>query len=268
MGRWHPTPAYTASAALHVAAAAGVVAAPALWPWALGAIVADHALLTVAGLLPRSTLLGPNVRRLPDAAAARGEIALTIDDGPQPEVTPQVLDLLDAAGARASFFVVGAEARRHPALLREIVARGHAVENHSMHHLHHFAALGPKRMRAEIVDAQHCLADLAGRAPTFFRPTAGLRSPLLEPILASLDLHLASWTRRAYDTRRGDATVVHDVLADNLAGGDILLLHDGNAARTASGRPVILDTLPRLLDTLAQRQLHSVTLASVIPPRS
>jgi peptidoglycan/xylan/chitin deacetylase (PgdA/CDA1 family) len=268
MGRWQPTPTYTASAALHVAAAAGVVAAPALWPWALAALVADHALLTAAGLLPRSTLLGPNVRRLPADAAARGEIALTIDDGPQPEVTPQVLDLLDAAGARASFFVVGAEARRHPALLRAIVARGHAVENHSMHHLRRFAALGPKRMRAEIVDAQHCLADLTGRAPTFFRPTAGLRSPLLEPILASLNLHLASWTRRAYDTRRGDAAKVHAVLADGLAGGDVLLLHDGNAARTAAGRPVILDALPRLLASMAQRQLRSVTLASVIPPRT
>ncbi|MFC5303234.1 polysaccharide deacetylase family protein [Azospira restricta] len=268
MGRWQPSPAYTASAALHVAAAAGVAVAPALWPWALAAIIADHALLTVAGLLPRSTLLGPNVRRLPDDAAARGEVALTIDDGPEPTVTPQVLDLLDAAGARASFFVVGAEAKRHPALLREIVARGHAVENHSMHHLRRFAALGPGRMRAEIVDAQHCLADLTGRAPTFFRPTAGLRSPLLEPILAALDLHLASWTRRAYDTRRGDAAVVHDALARNLAGGDVLLLHDGNAARTTDGRPVILAALPKLLDTLAQRQLRSVTLASVIPPRS
>lgn len=268
MSRWHPTPAYTASAALHVAAAAGVVVAPSLWPWALAAVVADHALLTAAGLLPRSTLLGPNVRRLPDAAAARGEIALTIDDGPEPSVTPQVLDLLDAAGARASFFVVGAEARRHPALVREIVARGHAVENHSMHHLRRFAALGPRRMRAEIVDAQHCLADLAGRAPTFFRPTAGLRSPLLEPILAALDLHLASWTRRAYDTRRGDAAVVHGALTRNLAGGDVLLLHDGNAARTAAGRPVILEALPRLLATMKARQLRSVTLASQIPPRT
>lgn len=268
MGRWRPSPAYTASAALHVTAAAGVAAAPSLWPLALGAVVADHALLTAAGLLPRSTLLGPNVRRLPDAAAARGEIALTIDDGPQPEVTPQVLDLLDAAGAHASFFVVGAEARRHPALVREIAARGHAVENHSMHHLRRFAALGATRMRAEIVDAQHCLADLAGRAPSFFRPTAGLRSPLLEPILASLDLHLASWTRRAYDTRRDDATAVHDALAKDLAGGDVLLLHDGNAARTADGRPVILAALPRLLDTMARSRLRSVTLASVIPPRS
>jgi peptidoglycan/xylan/chitin deacetylase (PgdA/CDA1 family) len=137
-----------------------------------------------------------------------------------------------------------------------------------MHHLRRFAALGPRRMRAEIVDAQHCLADLAGRAPTFFRPTAGLRSPLLEPILAALDLHLASWTRRAYDTRRGDAAVVHGALTRNLAGGDVLLLHDGNAARTAAGRPVILEALPRLLATMKARQLRSVTLASQIPPRT
>ena len=127
---WSPSPFLKASAVLHAGAAVGALAAPALWPWALGAVVVNHALITTAGLLPRSTLLGPNLTRLPAASQARREIALTIDDGPDPQVTPAVLDLLDAAQAKATFFCIGWRAPQHPPLCREIVARGHPVENH------------------------------------------------------------------------------------------------------------------------------------------
>lgn len=266
--RWRPSPTLRLSLAAHVAAGLGALAAPSLWPLALGAVAANQALLIGAGMLPRNSLLGPNVTRLPAQAAARGEIALTIDDGPFPEITPRVLDLLDAAGARASFFCIGEKARQHPALTREIVTRGHAVENHSMHHLYHFAALGYARMRREVADGQACLADITGRAPAFFRPTAGLRNPFLDPILAALGLHLATWTRRGFDTRTGDPSRVLARLAGPLAGGDILLLHDDNAALTPAGIPVILDVLPRLLAVARERRLATVTLASVIPPRS
>jgi len=262
---WKPAPAIKWSAALHAAAAAGVVLAPGAWHWALGAVAADHLLLTAAGLWPRSTVLGPNLVRLPEAAAARREIALTIDDGPDPDVTPAVLDMLDAAGAKASFFCIGARARRHPGLCREIVARGHRVENHGDSHSKAFAAFGPGRLRADIAAAQAALHEITGQAPRFFRPTAGLRSPLLDPVLSRLGLRLAAWTRRGFDTRDRDATRVYERLARGLAPGDILLLHDGNAARTAGGKAVILDVLPRLLDKLAQANLHSTTLRTAIP---
>src|SRR5512139_4028402 len=98
---WKPAPALKASFGLHGAAALGTLVLPAAWPGARGAVAANHAALTLAGLLPRSTLLGPNLTRLPEASAARREIALTFDDGPDPEVTPRVLDLLDGAGVRA-----------------------------------------------------------------------------------------------------------------------------------------------------------------------
>ena len=141
----HSTPLLRASIALHLLALAAVVAAPGLWPWALAAIVADHLLIVAVGLWPRSRWLGANWTVLPAAAAARNEIALTIDDGPDPVVTPQVLDLLDRYAARVTFFCIGQQAERHPALCREIVQRGHAVENHSQHHSHYFSLLGPAR---------------------------------------------------------------------------------------------------------------------------
>lgn len=262
---WKPTPFVKFSLFTHAAAGAGLLAMPGSWPWAVAAIAANQAALIAAGLLPRTTLLGPNINRLADAAVARREIALTFDDGPDPDVTPRVLDLLDAAGARASFFCIGHVARRHPALCREIVARGHRVENHGDSHSWAFAAFGLRRLTADIGAAQATLADITGQAPRFFRPTAGLRNPLLDPVLTRLGLRLASWTRRPFDTRLGNPQLVYQRLARQLAAGDILLLHDGHAASTPAGEPVVLAVLPRLLQTLADQQLKSVTLASVQP---
>ena len=260
MPAWKPSPFLKASFALHGLAAAGLLAAPQAWPWALGALIANHAVLTVAGLLPRSTLLGANLTRLPAAAVARREVALTIDDGPDPEATPQVLDLLDAAGARATFFCIGWRARENPDLCRAIAARGHQVENHGDSHAKAFATFGYGRMKADIAAGQQTLAQIAGRAPRFFRATAGLRNPFLDPVLQHLGLTLASWTRRPFDTRCGDADTVLRRLTDGLGPGDILLLHDGHAARTPDGRPVILAVLPRLLAELQRRNLNPVTL--------
>jgi hypothetical protein len=101
---WQPTLLIRASIALHGLVLLLVIAAPGQWRWALGAVLANHALLMLLGLWPRSHGLGPNWTRLPAAAAARNEIALTIDDGPDPIVTPQVLDLLERYAVQATFF--------------------------------------------------------------------------------------------------------------------------------------------------------------------
>ena len=263
--RWNPSPALKASAVLHGAAALGTVLLPAAWPWALGALAANHAALTAAGLWPRSQLLGSNWVRLPEASQARREVAITIDDGPDPEVTPRVLDLLDAAGAQATFFCIGRRARAAPALCREIVARGHRVENHGDAHSNAFSVFGPKRMRADISAAQATLTDLSGQAPLFFRATAGLRNPLLEPVLAGLDLQLAAWTRRPFDTRTGDPALVLQRLTRGLGAGDILLMHDGHAARTPQGEAVILAILPPLLRAIHEAGLKPVTLQGALP---
>src|SRR6202034_4509857 len=92
---WQPSPILSASVALTVAAVAAAALRPHLWALAVGAVAADHLMLTGLGLWPRSTLLGPNWTHLPQAAAARGAVAITIDDGPDPDITPRVLALLD-----------------------------------------------------------------------------------------------------------------------------------------------------------------------------
>jgi len=261
---WRPTRFLRGSAALHAAALAGVAIGPEFWPWALGAVAANQAAILAGGLLPRSRLLGPNWTRLPERAAARREVALSLDDGPDPDVTPRVLALLAERGARATFFCIGERAARHPELVRSIAAAGHAVENHSLRHRHDFALLGPRRYVEEIGSAQNTLAALAGSAPCFFRAPAGLRNPFLDLALTRLGLQLVSWTRRGYDTRNADAADVLARLTRGLAPGDILLLHDGHAMRDATGAPVLLEVLPRLLDALAAAQLRPVTLRAAL----
>jgi peptidoglycan-N-acetylglucosamine deacetylase len=227
--------------------------------WLLGAVVLNHGILLL-GMRPGSRILGPDMRRLPMASARRGEVALTFDDGPDPEVTPGVLDLLEAAGAQASFFCIGMAARAHPALVREIARRGHSVENHTETHPLAFATYGVARMRREIATAQGVLAPLAGRAPRFFRAPAGIRSPLLVLAMAGIGLTYLSWTRRALDGTRGDAERGFARLTHGLAAGDILLMHDGRCARSPDGQPVVLEILPRLLERLAAAGLRAVSL--------
>jgi peptidoglycan/xylan/chitin deacetylase (PgdA/CDA1 family) len=250
----------TGTAAWHVALAVAALLRPSAWLWWLAAMFANHLAITVLGLWPRSSLLGPNWTQLPDTARNADALALTIDDGPDPLVTPQVLDLLDRYHVRATFFCIGARAQRYPELTREIAARGHAVENHSQVHVHTFSVTLPGALTREIAAAQRTLTELTGERPVFFRAPAGLRNLFLEPVLQKLDLRLAAWTRRGFDTRERDPERVAQRLLDGLAARDILLLHDGNAARTASGEPAIVAVLPRVLETAHARGLRFVTL--------
>ncbi|HTV50729.1 MAG TPA: polysaccharide deacetylase family protein [Steroidobacteraceae bacterium] len=263
LDRLLPSALLKASALLHVGAG-GAWLAGVPWPLALGPVVADHLLLTACGLWPRSALLGPNWTHLPEPAAARGEVAITIDDGPDTQVTPAVLELLAEHQARATFFCVGERIARHPQLARAIVAGGHCIENHTQHHYHHFSCLGPGALRREIAQAQAVIAGASGSEPLFFRAPAGLRSPLLQPQLSELGLRLASWTRRGFDTVNRDAAAVLAKLSRGLRAGDILLLHDGSAARTPEGAPVILEVLGPLLRSCAAAGLRTVTLRAAL----
>jgi peptidoglycan/xylan/chitin deacetylase (PgdA/CDA1 family) len=248
-----------ASLALH-ALALLLLVRPHNWPLSLALLIANHLLLTAAGLWPRSHLLGANHTRLGEHAAAAGQVAITIDDGPDPEVTAQVLELLEQHGCRASFFCIGQRVAAHADLAREIVRRGHRIENHTQHHPNLFSLLGPRGMRTEIARAQDTIGTLCGQRPRYFRAPAGLRNPFLDGVLRGQQLQLVSWTRRGFDTVNKDPALVLARLTRNLRGGDILLLHDGHAACTLDGIPVILSVLPGLLQAIAAAGLSTVRL--------
>jgi peptidoglycan/xylan/chitin deacetylase (PgdA/CDA1 family) len=256
---WRPTPLVAGSMGLHALAGMGLVVQPEWWAWLAGAVAGDHVLMGAVGLWPRSTWLGPNVRRLPAASIARGEIALTFDDGPDPDVTPRVLARLAERGAHASFFCVGHHVREHGALCAEVARQGHAVENHSGRHRPTFAMLGLARLRRDLEEAQATISAATGITPCFFRAPAGLRSPLLDPVLHATRLRLVSWTRRGFDTRLQPRDVVAR-LTRGLRAGDILVLHDRGSALTRNGTPGVLEALPRVLDAIGAAGLTPVTL--------
>lgn len=257
---WLPSPFLRYSAAFQVIGGSAALLAPDGLTLLIDALAANHAIVFGASVWPTSPLLGPNLTRLSSERAERNEIALTFDDGPDVETTPRVLDLLDNHRAKASFFCIAARAEKHPKLIREIVSRGHRIENHTYRHAHTFALSSIGQFKAEITRAQTVLTALAGVPPRYFRAPVGMRNPWLQPVLCSLDLTLVSWTRRGYDAVSGDPRKIVGRLSRNLRRGDILLLHDGSSARDRNGRPVVLEALPRLLDEIARMNFIPVCL--------
>lgn len=263
-GHWRASPLLRVSLGWHLAALLLTLARPHWWPWTLAAVLADHLLLMALGLWPRSRALGSNWSCLPANASARREVAITIDDGPDPEITPRVLAILAEHHAHATFFCIGERVERYPQIVRDCVSQGHAIENHSQRHARYFSLLGMAALHAELQRAQSDIERVSGSAPQFFRAPAGLRSPLLDPVLQRLGLQLASWTRRGFDTVTTDAPAVLARLSRRLHAGDILLLHDGHAARTRAGTPVVLEVLPALLSAIERQGLRTVTLREAL----
>jgi peptidoglycan/xylan/chitin deacetylase (PgdA/CDA1 family) len=250
---------------LHVVALLWFLLLPTAYRWCIGAILFNHLLLALITVMPRSALLGPNLSRLSEASISRNEVAITFDDGPDPEITPQVLDLLDHYNVKATFFCIGTTAAVNPHLLHEIIRRGHTVENHSYSHSFLFGFFGPARLHKDIFAAQREIAAITGCMPIFFRAPVGIHNPILDWVLAHFGLYLVSWSRRSYDTISSDPQATLGRITRNLAAGDILVLHD---VRDANGRCTMLEVLPPLLDTIDAAGLRGVTLTEAMRQRS
>lgn len=258
-GGWRPTPFLLASAGVHAAALATAIATPRNWKAAAAAVIANHVVIGTFGVLPKSTLLGPNITRLPGGASSH-VLSLTFDDGPDPSLTPRILDMLDDAGARATFFCIGVRVDAYPTLAAEMRDRGHGVENHSYSHPNLFSLHGPRAMQREVVRAQESIQQHSGRRPQFFRAPAGVQSPWLASVLAAEGVSLVSWTRRGFDAVSRDANRVASRLTTNMSAGDILLLHDGKAGGSVEQPEVVVAALGTVLQEMQRKGLRSEPL--------
>lgn len=211
-----------------------------------------------SGVYGAVLLAGPRERRF---------IALTFDDGPDPQTTPQVLAELAQHGARATFFVIGERAQAHPALLRAMVEAGHQIENHSLHHSWATAFLTQARLVRELDQTQALIARATGKTPTWFRPPIGILSPPIAAAAAALGLRLCGWSGKSRDGWASTTTrQAVRRLRRTLAPGAILLLHD---ASEHSFRPTLAPAILRqLLPMLAEEGLQAVTLDELLDERS
>lgn len=196
------------------------------WQWALGLLMLAHALWLWATLVPGSAWWGPILKRLP---TREKEVWITIDDGPDPEDTPALLDLLDAHQAKATFFVIGRLAERHPHLVQSILDRGHEVGNHTYHHdAAWFWFHGRGKLRGEIRKGSGIIRRIApDYRVRWFRAPAGLRNHHVHPILEGENLKLAGWSVRGRDGVSRNVKQITTRLRNGIAPGAILLMHEG-----------------------------------------
>lgn len=190
---------------------------------------------------------------------ARG-VVLTFDDGPDPETTREVLDLLDRRGAKATFFVIGAKAAKHPEMVRAIVERGHEVGVHGFAHDRLFSLRSGKRVRADLERAMRTLEDITEARPVLFRPPIGHTNPTIARVADELDLVVVGWSVAARDgiARTTPEEVVRRV-DRGLADGAIVALHD--AAERGGRKPAGVVALGGVLDAIEAKNLSVVPLA-------
>jgi peptidoglycan/xylan/chitin deacetylase (PgdA/CDA1 family) len=156
---------------------------------------------------------------------ANNQIALTFDDGPWPDSTPVVLDLLARYNLPATFFVVGKQAEKHPELIRSILQHGHTIGNHSLRHDPFLMLRTSKTLRRDIHATQEILQK-SGITPLLFRPPAGITNPRLQKALATENLLAVTYSCRAMDGGNRYLFNLAEKILKRLRSGDIIMLHD------------------------------------------
>jgi peptidoglycan/xylan/chitin deacetylase (PgdA/CDA1 family) len=184
--------------------------------------------LLYASIWPTSQFFG----RTLIAGSDPDELALTFDDGPNDEATPELLDVLAKHQIRATFFMMGSFARQRPEIVRRVAAAGHLIGNHTMSHPR--LALQPARtVRQQLADCTEVLEDLTGNAIRFFRPPFGSRRPIVLQIATDLGLTPVMWNVTCYDWTPNGSDAILGRLKAGIAGnrergrGSNILLHDG-----------------------------------------
>jgi peptidoglycan-N-acetylglucosamine deacetylase len=186
------------------------------------------------------------VRRQPGCEG----VALTFDDGPHPQGTPQILETLREAGATATFFLVGEQVLRRPALAAEIVAAGHRVELHCHRH-RNLLRVTPRGFSEDVERARAAIEDASGQGIADHRPPYGIYSSSALRAARARGWRPVLWSKWGKDwARRATAQSIARRATDGIGDGDVVLLHDadyysapGSWARTAAALPIILDEL-------------------------
>lgn len=203
-------------------------------------------MLVLPAVIRNCTWFGAVQKCIPSQAR---ELLLTIDDGPEPRQTPQILDALAEARVQAVFFVIGKKAERHPHLCRRMVAEGHSVQNHTHSHASaSFWAAGPKRVATEIDSCSQIIRDATGTAPDRFRAPVGMANPFVHLAAGERALRITGWSATGHDGIAHDPARVVARIRRSATPGGIVLLHESHLQGMQGGERAC--TLSKLVNTL------------------
>jgi len=190
-------------------------------------------------------------------------VALTFDDGPNEPFTSQILDALRDLDVKATFFIIGANAKRHPDTVRRIVADGHEIGNHTYDH----AVLplwGPSHIRATIRATSDAIERIAQVRPRLFRAPHGWRNPWVDAVARAEGLAPVAWTLGVFDTDRPGAAVIRARTTRGLSAGCIVLLHDGRGTEPAADCSQLVDALPGIIGDARARGYRLTTVGRMV----
>lgn len=212
---------------------------------------------------PRVPLFGPIVWRGPNSRSA---VALTFDDGPHPEYTLRIAEILARSGAPATFFCVGKQVVRHASVAADLHRAGHELENHSFAHGTGRDLFDTKRLSLDLRRCQETLSSVTATQPRYYRPAVGIRNPVVHRAARVAELEVVTWTCSARDGVFAFDRARARHLSERAGPGSILALHDGCSAACSSLREQTVRNLPELLQRLADRGLALVTLRELLNP--
>lgn len=229
-----------------------------------GAVAAAWSLPAVAPLSP-AVAAGLRLRR---TAASGGGVALTFDDGPHPEGTPRLLELLRDRQVIASFFMVGEQVARAPALVAEVAAAGHEVALHGHRHRNQLR-LAPREVARDLDRGAACLADVTGVLPRVYRPPYGIFSPAGLVLVRRRGLAPLLWSKWGRDwAARATAPGIAAKVTEGLGPGDVLLLHDADYYSASGSWRKTVAALPRVLEEIGRLGLRPLTASEAVWGRS
>src|SRR6266700_3425822 len=210
-------------------------------PWLIqvpAAAALSGAVISYAAVDPRAQLFGATLCQ----TASSRQLALTFDDGPNPAITPRLLDLLDRHDAKATFFVIGRFVQACGALTKEISSRGHLLGNHTQTHPNLFW-LGPRAVRNQLQQCQGALQDATGSPARYFPPPYGARKLGMQTVMWTL--LPGDWQEKPLErlTARMKPIADHAAKSPRRSSGDVVCLHDGGHRQLNSDRTRTLKAL-------------------------
>ena len=223
---------------------------------AMSAMVVSAGALAWGAFERNSPLFGSVLRRLPTHDPV---VALTFDDGPNPDATPAILDVLGEEGVAATFFLLGRHADRWPGLAGRVAAEGHAVANHGYHH-RKLVWRSPRYVRDDIALGAAAVERATHRRPRLFRAPHGHRSPWVTPLARAAGQRTVGWTLGVWDSDRPGTHAIADRVIRAADCGAIVLLHDGDGYDPLGDRMQTARALPLIIRGLRERGFSFATL--------